>query len=503
MGGGRGLLVVILVLVALLAAACSAAEPPGPAAPTPVAPLSTSPVAAMSPTSLPAAPVAPAASTAAPAAVVGVPPTRLPASAPAPTPRVDSATVSAPTAASPMPTDRSVGAFTLVGQNDLGRRGMNGGLAMAGACAYVGSRDDKGGVVVLDVAAPAQPTIVRELPVRHGSTAREVRASDRLRTLVVMYYGIGSPPVFNGLELYDIADCRAPRLVGEINLGAPPHEFYLWHDPNKPGRALVYLGMFGPTPQMRVVDISDPARPTLYATWEPDAAALRAMPGYQLHSLSLSLDGRRAYLAAWNGGFMLADTSDLAEGKANPTVRLVTPPADHLRLPGGANVHSAVAIPGRDLVVLTSEIYGPCPYGWLHIADIADPARPQLRGEFKIAENDPARCAEVTRAGGTYTAHDPLVLPHIAFVTWYTGGLQAVDLTAPDAPRALAQFRPTPPPVKRPETVLGPGHSFMWSYPILRDGLIYVADITGGLYVVRYTGPHADETQGRAESNAN
>ena len=105
--------------------------------------------------------------------------------------------------------------------------------------------------------------------------------------------------------------------------------------------------------------------------------------------------------------------------------------------------------------------------------------------------------------GGTYTAHDPLVLPHIAFVSWYTGGVQAVDLSNPDAPRPLAQFRPTPPPVKHPETVLGPGHSFMWSYPILRDGLLYVADITGGLYVLKYSGPHAEETTGSAESNAN
>ncbi|MFN8474478.1 MAG: hypothetical protein U0822_19965 [Anaerolineae bacterium] len=403
----------------------------------------------------------------------------------------------------PKPTEIAPGKFTLVGQNDLGRRGMNGGLALAGSCAYVGSRDDKGGVAVLDVSDPAHPLVVRELPLRHGSTAREVRASDRLHTLIVMYYGIGSPPVFNGLELYDIRDCRAPRLVGEINLGAPPHEFYLWHDPQKPGRALVYLGMFGPTPQLRVVDISDPAHPTLYATWEPDAAALRSMPGYQLHSLSLSPDGRRAYLSTWNGGFMVADTSDLADGKPNPTVRLVTPPADHLRLPGGANVHSAVAIPGSELVVLTSEIYGPCPYGWLHVADITDPARPRLRSEFKIAENEAARCGESTRVGGTYTAHDPLVLPHIAFVTWYTGGLQAVDLSAPEAPRALAQFRPVPPTVKHPETVLGPGHSFMWSYPILHNGLIYAADITGGLYVLKYSGPHADETQGSAESNAN
>ncbi|MDQ4028261.1 MAG: hypothetical protein M3214_09470, partial [Actinomycetota bacterium] len=29
----------------------------------------------------------------------------------------------------------------------------------------------------------------------------------------------------------------------------------------------------------------------------------------------------------------------------------------------------------------------------------------------------------------------------------------------------------------------------MWSYPIIKDGLIYVVDIRNGLYILRYTGP--------------
>ena len=33
----------------------------------------------------------------------------------------------------------------------------------------------------------------------------------------------------------------------------------------------------------------------------------------------------------------------------------------------------------------------------------------------------------------------------------------------------------------------------MWSYPIIRDGLIYVTDIRNGLYVLKYTGPHSSE----------
>jgi len=32
----------------------------------------------------------------------------------------------------------------------------------------------------------------------------------------------------------------------------------------------------------------------------------------------------------------------------------------------------------------------------------------------------------------------------------------------------------------------------LWSYPILREGLIYVSDIQSGLYILRYTGLEAE-----------
>jgi hypothetical protein len=34
-----------------------------------------------------------------------------------------------------------------------------------------------------------------------------------------------------------------------------------------------------------------------------------------------------------------------------------------------------------------------------------------------------------------------------------------------------------------------------WSYPIIKDGLIYVTDVRNGLFVFKYTGPHAYEVR--------
>jgi hypothetical protein len=35
----------------------------------------------------------------------------------------------------------------------------------------------------------------------------------------------------------------------------------------------------------------------------------------------------------------------------------------------------------------------------------------------------------------------------------------------------------------------------MWSYAIVKDGLIYAVDLRNGLYVLSYKGPFADEVE--------
>jgi hypothetical protein len=45
----------------------------------------------------------------------------------------------------------------------------------------------------------------------------------------------------------------------------------------------------------------------------------------------------------------------------------------------------------------------------------------------------------------------------------------------------------------------------MWSYPIIKDGLIYVIDLRNGLYVLRYGGAFGREVRriGFLEGNSN
>ncbi|MEA2527242.1 MAG: hypothetical protein QOF73_4469 [Thermomicrobiales bacterium] len=398
--------------------------------------------------------------------------------------------------------------FEVIGSNDLSARGMNAGMAIAGDCGYVGSRSGDQGTVILDLSNPRSPEVVGEIPHHPGSTQREARAVAELGLLIILNYrldpGVVSP---NSLDLYDITTCTAPEFRARFDFGdAMPHEFYLWRDPSaqRKGRTLAYVTMWGHAPNLRVVDVSKPEQPLEVASW--DAASVTGFAS-RIHSLTVSPNGRRAYIADWDNGLMVLDTSALARGRGNPTPRLLTPPERWLQLPGG-RLHSAVYVPEKELVVTTQEIYGPgtCPYGQLHIVDVQDPAVPVVVGAFGIEENDPGRCAETEGRDAAFTTHNPLVVGDLAFVSWYAGGLWAIDLRDPAQPRAMGSFVPDPlSAVAADDWTLGTYPVRMWSSPIIRDGLVYVVDIRNGLFVLRYTGPRASEVAGVAwaEGNAN
>jgi len=421
------------------------------------------------------------------------------------------------------------GTLQLVGHSALLGRGMNAALAIAGHYAYVGSRTDgthpNAGVLVVDIANPAAPRVVSQIgPPAEGNigeTSRELRVWPRQHLLIVENFacspllhacaqGVAVTPTF---RCYDIAGRSAanPRLVATYYPPRLPHEFYLWADPLRPGRALLYIT----TPylnragdQLLVIDLSR-ARAgvvTEVASWalpipDPDAYAY-------LHSLSLSPDGHRAYLADLGGGVMVADTSDLARALPGPAIRLVTPVANRAHW-GNPGAHSAVKLFGRPYVFVTDEVYGTfaglagaegCPWGWTRVLDVRDEQRPVVVAQYKLAPyNDAGYCPAVPRdreSFASYSAHNPTLTPHLAFVSWHSGGLQAIDLSDPRRPRQAARYLPAPlPAVATEDPALSAGRDkvVMWSYPIIRDGLIYVVDIRNGLYVLRYHGPYAAE----------
>jgi hypothetical protein len=440
------------------------------------------------------------------------------------------------TSLAPLP--KAEGSFELVGHDPLLNRGMNAAIAVWGDHVYVGYRSDgthaNSGVLVVDVSDPSHPSIVNQIgPPEEGNpgeSSRELRVLPQQGLLMVLNHGCsevihacanvststGRSITQSTVKFYDIrSNPEDPPLVATYTPKRTepqtPHEIFVWNDPNRPGRLLLYettpSTQSSGKDQLTVVDATGVRdnKFTETATWKttiPDPKA-----DTRLHSLTLSYDGRRAYLAYLGGGFLVADTSDFAADRPDPHVRLITPVDKRLHW-GDPGAHSAIQLPGRSWVLTTDEVYGKlggllpahgCPWGWVRPIDIGKPAAPRLASQYKLPVNDPSTCDSVPPDRdnfGSFSAHNPTLTPHLALVTWHAEGLQAIDLTDPNHPRTAASYIPQPLPAvatEDPALTAGRDKVAVWSFPIVYKGLVYTVDIRNGLYVFRYHGPHEKE----------
>lgn len=436
--------------------------------------------------------------------------------------------------------------FELVGSNPLNMRGMNAAPAIFENFMYVGNRTDGSaqhinpGILVVNIANPAAPTVVGEIgPPNAGNrseTTRELRVWPQQKLLMVLSFGCSAilhacvstsdvtSMVTPAIKFYDLSQTPAsPPLIATYLPTRTPHEFFLWLDLARPGRALLYMST--PTssttqPNLIVTDISR-AREGIFTEivrWVGNdlfPAADRNTFDVRLHSMGVSADGKRTYLAYLGGGFLALDTEDIAANLPTPAIRLATPIANHLSW-GNPGAHSAVKVPGRNVVLMTDEVYGDlldqitgdnhgCPWGWVRLIDVTDEANPTIISEYKLPENQAAYCQTAdgmdpsNTFATSYSSHNPTVLRQVAFVTWHSRGFQAINLANPAAPTSAGEFLPTPlPAVVTEDPALSAGRNkiVMWSYPIIKNGLIYLIDVRNGLYILRYTGPGASFVNG-------
>ncbi len=100
----------------------------------------------------------------------------------------------------------------------------------------------------------------------------------------------------------------------------------------------------------------------------------------------------------------------------------------------------------------------------------------------------------------------PQLTQNLALIDWHSGGLQIIDTSDPTHPVRAGFFVPSipataPASIANEDPALSQGtdsrnnKAVFWSYPIINNGLIYSIDVRNGLYIFKYTGPHANEVQ--------
>jgi LVIVD repeat len=465
--------------------------------------------------------------------------------------------------------------FEIVGHEPLFARGMNAAPAVYGRYVYVGNRTDGSpehphpGILIVDANDPSQPTVIGEIGAPHASqvgiTTRELRVWPREKLLVVMTFRCSSaihdcPPGNDttfpfDIKFFDLSDPVHPTFLSsyvptsKAGLRVKPHEMYLWVDPSDPERALLWLSTPSSSvnpdrPNLMIVDISDVAeggavREVAEGNWNQLFPGASDPANYDfdlsVHSMAPTANGQRTYLAYLRGGFLVLDTSKIAND-AVPTGAveslnddLLTPVANRpvwgagLRCSGGTAAgcsegHSAVPLPGRPFALTTDEVYGTLaassfgwPWGWSRIITTGSPQRPRIVADYKLQQNTEAFRPFVdpdTQQFTSYASHNPTLTRNLALLTWHSGGIQAIDTSDPTALAQAGWLSPTPlgsVATEDPALSSGPNKVVAWSYPIIRDGLVYFIDIRNGLYVARYIGAHASEVAGISflEGNSN
>lgn len=336
--------------------------------------------------------------------------------------------------------------------------------------AYVGHMDPPQGTSVIDVRDPRNPRLVARLDVPKGIHSHKAAVRDGVMIVNYERYE-NEAEAQGGLKVFDVSDPANPREVSFFEAAAKGvHRFtfdgrYAYFSPVMEG----YVGNIA-----MILDLADPANPREVGRWwmpgqwvgggeEP------AWPG-TLHRCHHPIRrGDRLYVSYWHGGFVILDISDMSRP------RLVS----HLDWspPYPSPTHTTLPMPeklmGRDILVVTDEEAqkaAPLPYAFMWVVDITDETRPVPISTFMPpADGEPA---------GRYGAHQPAeqVYGNVLYVTWFSGGLRAVDVSNPYRPREVGHYVPLP----------GKGQDTVQSNDVYQDedGLLYLIDRLDGLEIL-------------------
>jgi hypothetical protein len=356
----------------------------------------------------------------------------------------------------------------------VGRMDLPGGgkVVVENGFAYVGHMDPPHGTSIIDVSDPKHPRLVSQLEPPEGIHSHKVDVSGDVMIVNYEKYKTEKQPQV-GLKVFDISNRAKPREIAffkTVEKGVHRFTFdgrYAYFSPVMEG----YLGNIA-----MILDLKDPSRPEEVGRWW--------MPGQWIgggetpswkgedHRCHHPIrKGDRLYVSYWHGGFVILDISDMSRPKMVSHLDWSPPyPAPtHTTLPMSAKLM------GRDILVVTDEEaqkLSPTPLAFLWVVDITDETRPIPISTFMVPQNG----GEVHDS--RFGAHQPAeqVYDNVLYVTWFAGGLRAVDFSNPYLPTEVGTYIPNP----------GKGQKTVQSNDVFRreDGLLFLIDRFDGLEIL-------------------
>lgn len=240
----------------------------------------------------------------------------------------------------------------------------------------------------------------------------------------------------DGLQIVNLTDPLNPQETATSPyLGAfsTCHNIYIDTD-----TALLYA--VGTNNGTQVLDISNPPNPVLVGTFDD----------YYVHDIFVK-NGIGYAGAIYDGFVSTIDVSD----SANLTT-LDTEPTPSLAC------HNAWTTEDGNYCLTSDETTS----GHLGVFDVSDPNNITYVTEWENPDEPSS------------SIHNVLVNGDYAFISWYTAGLEILDVTVPGNPQRVGNY----------DTYPGTGgFDGAWGvYPFAESGLVYVSDISTGLYIFEF-----------------
>jgi hypothetical protein len=279
---------------------------------------------------------------------------------------------------------------------------------------------------------------------------------------------------YRGFGLFDVTNPRAPKQLSLVRTD-PGGSHEIWLQPVR-RRAYVYTAIplaefpgHAPSPGFRIYDATDPRHPVEVGSWIAPESLRAGKLGVFVHSVRVNPAATRAYLSYWNLGTVILDITK----PAHPTYLGRTTDRQ-------GSAHSTAITPNGQVMIETHETTGGRPSFW----NISNPRKPGLLSVFRAPSRLVTEARQRGAAGFTLGVHDPKIIGHRAYFSWYGLGVIVADISNPRHPRFVAQFLPTPTRDPENEFCAKASCTYTWGvYPTRK--YVAAADMVGGLWTFR------------------
>ena len=431
----------------------------------------------------------------------------------------------------------------VVGQSNLGGRGFNADVWVHEEYAYIGHwgfsdwalgsktrfcpSPPKNGVAVVDATDPEDPVMISRLVNPNGTSAEDVTvftakygplAGEDIAAVGLQVCG-GSrlnESFPRGLMLFNVSDPENPEEIGFLSTGCCTrgmHELEFNHRDDL-GKTFVYASV--PSSELeeegspsgfrdelgrgdfRLIDVTDPENPVAVSDWgviHDNGGPLGPAQGCDAdavfgHSVEPSADGKLAFVAYWDSGFVALDVT-------NPSNPVLTGDTDYQANEDGDG-HSSMYDDGRELLFSADEDFGKhCGpgiepgYGYLRIWDYSGVRDSAVTEAEQIGEFRTRRSTTGGPTGsGDYTIHNPMIHGTDVYISWYSDGVRVVDASDPTDPQEVAFFVPPAGqnPVKPSQRGTLSQTPQVWGVFVDEEsGLVYASDMNTGLWILERT----------------